>query len=94
MRRLTERLLKEFYSEPNSAFIEKFRKGGGLLSGSCLILPYFLLYLIFRMAQTVLASIPAGKSGFPSSWSVWCWRPFEITLGYLILQYFILSLLW
>ena len=46
------------------------------------------------MAQTVLASIPAGKSGFPSSWSVWCWRPFEITLGYLILQYFILSLLW
>ena len=29
MRRLTERLLNEFYSELNSAFIEKFRKGGG-----------------------------------------------------------------
>jgi hypothetical protein len=60
MRRLTERLLNEFYSEPNSAFIEKFRKGGGgLLRGSCLILQYSTLF-----------SLPDGV-GFHSSWQVW-----------------------
>lgn len=31
-------------------------------------------------------AIPTGQSGFPSSWPVWCWRPFEMTR--LILLYF------